>query len=128
MLLVKVWAFGNAYPIPRLQNAAMRRMLELFKTTYLRAETVQLAFKLTSPDSVLSEMMVRQAAHSWGQKIPHRDVVFTDKELDTLRGSTGIMREFLEIFAKKIHCDYVFGPGQVGPFPRPEEYMVLEYS
>ena len=73
-------------------------------------------------------MMVKQAARSWGQKIPHRDVVFTDEELHTLRGTTGIMRELLENFAKKIHCDHVFGPRQVEPFPRPEEYVVLEYS
>lgn len=42
--LVRLWTFADKYLMPKLQNATMIQLLEIFSIAYCRAETASLAF------------------------------------------------------------------------------------
>ena len=58
-MCIRVWSFAEKLEIPRFQNATMRRLLSLLSKKYIRAENVDLAFRLSSPDSVLRTVVFR---------------------------------------------------------------------
>ena len=56
--LVRLWSFADEYLMPKLQNAAMARLLDLLPDAYARTETITLAFNSTTETSPLRQALV----------------------------------------------------------------------
>lgn len=61
MSLVKLWQFGEAHLIPRMQNCAMRVLLDLTQYVHTEAEVLKVAYEGAPTDSALFRFAIREA-------------------------------------------------------------------
>ena len=96
LLLVKLWVFGDAYLLPRLQNDTMRRLLQLLQDTYIRAEAVQLAFTAAPFASKIREVAIAELVHSYGKHDQYGGLRYDDDDISLLAATPGLMQSMLQ--------------------------------
>lgn len=57
--LVRLWAFGRAYSVPKLQVKAMEETINFMEYKQVESRTVRLAFDVASGNMELCEFLVR---------------------------------------------------------------------
>jgi hypothetical protein len=104
--LVRLWCFADRFLIPTLQNAAMKQILNLLRRYYVRAEIVDLAFRLSSHDSALRPAVLRSFLHHWHSGSPinaYGGLKYEQADIDRLGETLGIMPIFLELINKSAY-------------------------
>lgn len=97
MTLARVWLFGDAFTIPKLENAAMKQIVELNKDEHTSWEMIQLCWQETTEDDnfrPLRKFAVDQARAEFFTDLPNLDLV--PWEVDILGKMSGFLTEFLE--------------------------------
>lgn len=101
--LVRLWCFAERFMIHKLQNAAIKRMLELLRTNYIRAEILDLAFRLTSTGSMLRVVTLRSFMHHRTPELSPKafaGLKYEKSDIDHLEETPGLMPQLLELMAK----------------------------
>ncbi|KAK4539182.1 hypothetical protein LTR36_001182 [Oleoguttula mirabilis] len=60
-LVVRLWAFGEQYMLPRLQNAAMRELYKRVRYVYPDIDIIKEAYECSPPKSTLRKLMMRDS-------------------------------------------------------------------
>lgn len=64
--LIRLWSFGDAFLVPKVQNEAMLRFLRIrMSCGGVHSSVVALAFEVAAPDSQLCQAMVAMTVHGW---------------------------------------------------------------
>jgi hypothetical protein len=63
--LAKLWCFGEACLLPKLQNCAMRTLITSFKDFYVNFDAMEIAGSETQVDSPLWQVLVKHAASDY---------------------------------------------------------------
>jgi len=63
--LAKLWTFGDAYVLPKLQNVAMRALGSIFPFSKTAPEAIRHAFAESAEGSVLREALARETASDY---------------------------------------------------------------
>lgn len=103
-MLVRLWAFGGKYFLPRMQNAAMVSLANSLCESYnvmkaIALEPVQLAFEITGRDSALCKMLAMEFLEDWECGSLEPDTI------DHFEVISGFFAVFLSAMAKKSQAE-----------------------
>ncbi|KAK4539369.1 hypothetical protein LTR36_010999 [Oleoguttula mirabilis] len=90
-LLVRTWAFGDAYLMPKLQNMAMRSLLAVFKHNRAHPEALREAFATTGAESTIRKACIMEAASDIYEE------AYTNEEKDRLGATPGFLSALLDV-------------------------------
>lgn len=125
--LVRTWAFGEAYLLPKLQNKAMARLLAALGAFKPDVDTVKEVYENTAATSVLRQVITKEVVCRYRR---YRRAEFTDPELMELGRIDGFFLGFMDQLHECVVIwddshDVVHRAYQ-GPEAAHEEYMVDE--
>lgn len=96
--LARVWLFGDAYDLPKLQNAAMKQIVKLTEFQHTSPEMIQLCWESTT-DAVnfrpLRQFAVAEARHEFFNDSCSLDL--TPQEMEDVGKKPGLLAEILEL-------------------------------
>ncbi|KAF2160717.1 hypothetical protein M409DRAFT_28854 [Zasmidium cellare ATCC 36951] len=98
--LAHLWAAGEMYLLPKLQNDATDRLLHVFKLSRARAVGISAAFELTSEGSKLRELFLFQLALDSELKADGSSW-YTSEEMDLIGAIPGFTKAYVEL---SVHC------------------------
>ena len=119
--LIRVWAFGDVYLMPLLQNEAMNHLLGAFDSNWPSPRAVKLAFELSSPGSIVREVLVEELADMYKRSgnDPDEEV---EPEMNKLGATAGFTLAFTNALMNALR-----DPGWQPPSDRdPWRYMIPE--
>lgn len=96
--LVRLWMFGDQHFIPRMQNAAMERLLRLSGNTPTATEAIELAFQEAPKDSTLSRFALDEARYRYFNSEPS----LSEEALEELALNRGFLTAFMEPVRKRL--------------------------
>ena len=88
--LARAWCFGNAYLLPKLQNQAMLRLIEIMHRYRLSLGTIRYVFVNSPDEGHLRTVAAREAV------VRHDCGGYTSDELDELGRIAGFFERFLQ--------------------------------
>lgn len=96
--LVRLWSFAERFLLPKLQNETMRTLLIwTAKTTYIRAEAIALACKITSSDSFLTALAVKDFLRHYGYESDYGRQTYNEADINSLGATSGVMAKCLSM-------------------------------
>ena len=123
--LAKLWTFGNAYVLPKLQNVATRALGSIFPFSKTAPEAIRHAFAKSAEDSVLRKAFARETASDCLCKR------FLAEEMEIIGAIPGVFAAIMDVVVKcqRVHpAKYAHTPecsrsgrGDCGGFLVPEE-------
>ena len=103
--LVRLWCFADCFLIPRLQNVAMKQVLYLLRTYYIRAEVLDLAFRLTSENAPLRTVVTRNFLYnkpSSSQTNAYGGLLYEKADIRHLGSTPGLLPEIITLISKSV--------------------------
>lgn len=86
--LVRLWTFGDAYLIPKLQNLAMKELINLLDICTVSSEAVNLAFETAAMDSPSRRVFVKECVQDYEE--------LSVQDMDMLGALPGFFLRFTE--------------------------------
>ena len=102
-ILVRLWCFADRFLIRRLQNVAMKHLLQRLRSSYIRAEVLDLAFRLTSENAPLRTVTTRNFLHnkpSCAQTNAYGGLRYEKADISHLRSTPGLLPEIITLISK----------------------------
>ena len=81
----------------------MKKLLHMLRAYYVRAEVVDIAFRLSSPGSLLRPAILRQFLLNRHPEYPKNDyggLKYEESDIDRLEETPGMMPQFLQLVSK----------------------------
>lgn len=123
VILVKLWVFGEAYLMPKLQNETMECFLDLLQNGFISTDAVHVAFELTASD--MFRRMIAKEVAQW-----QRRGCYSDEEIDGLGTIDGFFKITIKVLEEchrtgcRHQCDEVGCAPSFADFHKP--YVVDE--
>ncbi|KAK4501713.1 hypothetical protein PRZ48_007522 [Zasmidium cellare] len=99
--LVRIWCFGDIYLMPKLQNAAVDRLLDLLKQVCIAPDAVRLAFSI-NVDGPLCKLFAQEAAFDY-----NGTTGFKKASMDRLGAIPGFICQFTDAI---LYCHTLEAP------------------
>lgn len=91
-ILVRLWMFGDAHLIPRLQNCVMFKLLDLCKDVHTTAKILKLAYENAPRGSALSRFAIDEARFEY---FSNDEEHLTEEDFECLAQVPGFLSDFM---------------------------------
>ena len=97
--LIRLWCFGDRFLIPRLQNAAVRDLVDLLDISYIRAAAMALVFNTTHETSPLRALAVHSFLVYYPTINAYGEQTYSEDALNMMGGTPGVLAKCFEFVA-----------------------------
>lgn len=98
--LIRLWLFGDAHLIPRLQNAAMTTLVNDTDANYTHFEVIRFGFEEAPPNSALRRFVVDEA--TYGYFGTNSNSCLSEREVTLLLNIPSFQAEFLKPLRERL--------------------------